>query len=99
MLPVLASAAPPSPLLSPYTFVDAEGVDLASFPVLPAPSVLEPLLQDSYERYCHGIFFGTLVQGAVWEIAVDKPPRRIGVLDAAAPVSFTARQCACRVDR
>jgi hypothetical protein len=73
---------------SAFTYVDAEGVTLECFPVSTEEGALADLLTDLYRHHWNGIQFGTLIQGAVWEIAVDKPPESIGVLDGYLTVNF-----------
>ncbi len=73
---------------TPYTYVDEEGTVVECFPVAPDEASLQALVSDIYQRYWDGIRFGTLIQGAVWEIAADGPPERIGMLDGYLTVDF-----------
>ena len=66
---------------SRYSYRDAEGDEVECFPVQLDEAVLKQLISDIYQQYWDRIHFGTLIQGAVWEIAVDQPPVRIGMLD------------------
>lgn len=72
----------------PYTVVNAEGTAIECFPVRPDEEVLRPLLTDIYQQYWDGIHFGTEIQGAIWEMAVDKPPERISMLDGYLTIDF-----------
>lgn len=74
----------------PRTYVDAEGVTYECFPVDLSERALEALLTDIYRDHWRDIQFGTLIQGAVWEIVVQKPPERIGMLDGYLTVDFGA---------
>jgi hypothetical protein len=88
-----APAEAPARSLTPYTVVEADGVSVECFPVSLEEGVLKALVSDIYEKYWDRIHFGTHVQGAVWEIAIDKPPERIGMLDGYLTVDFGLWHC------
>ena len=46
------------------------------------------LLTDVYENYWDQMYFGTCVQGAVWEVRAPNAPQKIGVLDGYLTVDF-----------
>ncbi|MCS6849510.1 MAG: hypothetical protein RMN52_17570 [Anaerolineae bacterium] len=46
------------------------------------------LLKDLFENHWQHIVFGTMIQGSVFEIKVDRPPARIGLLDGYLTVDF-----------
>ncbi len=54
---------------------------LEIFPIEPTEAILHALLNDIFENYWHEIQFGTLIQGAVWEIKVPNAPTHISMLD------------------
>jgi hypothetical protein len=49
---------------------------------------LNRLLTDLFENHWQEIVFGTLIQGSVFEVKVDRPPEKIGVLDGYLTVDF-----------
>ncbi len=51
---------------------------------------LQTLISDIFENYWDQIYFGTAVQGAVWEVRAPNAPRRIGMLDGYLTVDFGA---------
>jgi hypothetical protein len=42
---------------------------------------LERILRDLFENHWHEIIFGPLIEGAAWELSVDRAPRHISLLD------------------
>ncbi len=58
------------------------------FPLPTEEDFLLGLLTDVFENHWHEIVFGSLVQGAVFEIAVPEAPKRIGLLDGYLTVHF-----------
>lgn len=46
------------------------------------------LLKDLFENHWQHIVFGTMIQGSVFEIKVDRPPARISLLDGYLTVDF-----------
>ena len=61
---------------------------LEIFPLDATEATLRPLLTDLFERHWREIVFGTLVQGAVFELRAPNPPTRIGYLDGYLTVDF-----------
>jgi hypothetical protein len=49
---------------------------------------LNHLLTDLFENHWHEIVFGTLIQGSVFEVKVNRPPEKIGALDGYLTVDF-----------
>lgn len=49
---------------------------------------LNHLLTDLFENHWQEIVFGTLIQGSVFEVKVDRPPEKIDVLDGYFTVDF-----------
>ncbi len=58
------------------------------FPVAPDEPALFALIQHIFQSYWDSIFFGTLIQGAAWEVKAPGPPRKIGLLDGYVTVDF-----------
>ena len=69
--------------------VDADGGGREQVWPLPTDeqSLLD-LIQLCFGQYWDEIWFGTLVQGAAWEVAAPNPPKRISVYDGYATVDF-----------
>jgi len=60
------------------------------FPLATDEPALFALIKHLFETYWQTIFFGTLIQGAAWEVKAPGPPRKIGLLDGYATVDFGA---------
>jgi hypothetical protein len=60
------------------------------FPVATAELALLALIKHIFETYWQTIVFGTLIQGAAWEVKAPGPPRKIGFLDGYVTVDFGA---------
>lgn len=58
------------------------------FPLAVDQEVLFGLFRLLFEQHWHEIAFGPCVQGAVFEIAVDGPPRTINIFDGYLTVDF-----------
>jgi len=63
---------------------------LELFPLETGEATLRALLTDIFRNHWQEIVFGTLVQGAVFEIRAPNAPRRIGYLDGYLTVDFGA---------
>ncbi len=61
---------------------------LESWAIQPQESTLCALLTDIFRDHWREIAFGPLIQGAAWEIAVQKPPAKIAVFDGYLTVDF-----------
>ena len=59
-----------------------------SFPLSTDPDFRFALLRELFENHWQEIVFGTLIQGAVFEIRVADAPRRIGMGDGYLTVDF-----------
>lgn len=69
--------------------VDEEGVgNLEIFPLSTEEPALLSLLTEVFTEHWQTIRFGTLIQGAVFEIAAPQAPRRISMLDGYMTVDF-----------
>ncbi len=58
------------------------------FPMATDEAALFALLTEVFENWWDKVAFGTLVQGAVYEIHAPNAPRRIGLMDGYATVDF-----------
>lgn len=58
------------------------------FPLPTDQEFLHRLLADLFENHWQEIVFGTLIQGAVFEIKSDGPPRKVSVFDGYLTVDF-----------
>lgn len=58
------------------------------FPVAAEEPVLLDLIKHLFGAYWESIFFGTLIQGAAWEVKAPGPPRKIALLDGYVTVDF-----------
>jgi hypothetical protein len=63
---------------------------LELFPIEPSEEVLFTLFKDIFENHWDKIYFGSLIQGAVFEIKAPAPPQEIGLLDGYLTVDFGA---------
>ena len=60
------------------------------FPVAAEEPVLLGLIKHVFGTYWESIFFGTLIQGAAWEVKAPGPPRKVALLDGYVTVDFGA---------
>ena len=67
---------------------EAGGGKVEIFPLSVAPDFLFELCRFLFEEHWHEIVFGSCVQGAVFEIAVDAAPKKVGVFDGYLTVDF-----------
>ncbi|MDB5697983.1 MAG: hypothetical protein JWN69_787 [Alphaproteobacteria bacterium] len=71
--------------------VDEEGMgSLEIFPLSTEESTLRALLTDVFTEHWANIRFGTLIQGAVFEIAAPNAPKKISMMDGYMTVDFGA---------
>jgi len=63
---------------------------LEIFPLEPSEELLFKLLKDIFENWWEDIFFGTLIQGAAWEVMAPNPPTKSSILDGYITVNFGA---------
>ena len=61
---------------------------LELFPLPTDAATLEAVLRLIFQDHWQEIVFGSLIQGAVFEMTVDAPPTRIGLLDGYLTVEF-----------
>lgn len=61
---------------------------LELFPLPADEPVLFAFVKHVFETYWASIHFGTLIQGAAWEVKAPGPPRRVGLLDGYMTVDF-----------
>lgn len=73
---------------APRRVLEPDGTPLDVFPLPTDPASLEELIRDLFENHWREIVFGTLIEGAAWEMRADAPPTRIGVLDGYITVAF-----------
>lgn len=74
---------------SPAIIQTEPGVGRVEIFALPTDeATLFTLLQDVFENWWDQIAFGTLIQGAVFEIHAPNAPRKIGLLDGYLTVDF-----------
>jgi hypothetical protein len=77
-------------MLSPR-IADEPGMGrLEIWPVAAEEPVLLDLVSHVFATYWDSIFFGTLIQGAAWEVKAPGPPRKIALLDGYVTVDFGA---------
>jgi hypothetical protein len=60
------------------------------FPVVAAENVLTDIITDIFQNYWEDVVFGSLVQGAVFEIHAPNAPQRISVFDGYMTINFGA---------
>ncbi|BDV40546.1 hypothetical protein DSM21852_37990 [Methylocystis bryophila] len=72
----------------PKRVSEPDGTPLDVFPLPTDPASLEELIRDLFENHWRDIVFGTLIEGAAWEMRADGPPSKIGVLDGYITVAF-----------
>lgn len=71
--------------------VEEEGMGaLEIFPLSIEESMLRALLTDVFTEHWNSIRFGTLIQGAVFEIAAPNAPHKISMMDGYMTVDFGA---------
>ena len=70
--------------------VEEYGSALEIFPLPTDEATLLGVLTDVFENWWDDIFFGTLVQGAAWEVKAPGPPQRMGKYDGYLTVDFVA---------
>ena len=70
--------------------VEEYGSTLEIFPLPTDEATLLGVLTDVFENWWDDIFFGTLVQGAAWEVKAPGPPTRMGMYDGYLTVDFGA---------
>ena len=58
------------------------------FPLATETPALLALISHVFATYWEPIFFGTLIQGAAWEVKAPGPPKKIGFLDGYVTVDF-----------
>ena len=63
---------------------------LEIFALEPSEETLLALLEDLFANHWREIVFGTLIQGAVFEIRAPNAPRRIGLLDGYLTIDFAS---------
>ncbi len=63
---------------------------LEIFPLDTAPDNLLALLRDLFQDHWRDITFGTLIQGAVYEIKATDPPKPLRMLDGYCTIDFGA---------
>jgi len=61
---------------------------LEIFPLAPEEATLLALFTDLFTNHWQQIYFGPLIQGAVFEIRITEPPEHIGMLDGYLTVDF-----------
>lgn len=61
---------------------------IETFPLSTDPDFLFGLLKDLFENHWRDIVFGSLIQGAVFEIKTDRPPRQVSVFDGYLTVDY-----------
>jgi hypothetical protein len=64
--------------------------DLEIFPLAADEKNLFGLLEELFTRHWREIVFGSLIQGAVFELRADAPPTRVSLLDGYLTVAFGA---------
>jgi len=72
----------------PKRVLEPDGTPLDVFPLPTDTASLEALIRDLFENHWRDIVFGTLIEGAAWEMRADGPPSKIGVLDGYITVAF-----------
>lgn len=74
--------------LAPRIVKEPGNGTLELFPLEPSEAVLMALFTDIFENHWDKIYFGSLIQGAVFEIKATTPPHEIGLLDGYLTVDF-----------
>jgi len=77
-------------LHSPMVVEEPGNGTLELFPIEPSEETLLTLFKDLFENHWEHIYFGSLIQGAVFEIKATAPPQKIGLLDGYLTVDFGA---------
>jgi hypothetical protein len=72
----------------PSRIIDDDGSTVDVFPLPTDPASLEALLRDLFETHWAEIVFGPIIEGAAFEIHVDRPPTHIGLLDGYLTIAF-----------
>jgi len=80
--------APPASQSSPITVEEPGNGRLEVFPLPTDAETLETICRDVFEQHWQEIFFGTMVQGSVFEIKATNPPHTVGMLDGYLTVDF-----------
>lgn len=71
--------------------IEEEGMGvLEIFPIAAEEAVLRRLLTELFTEHWQAVRFGTLIQGAVFEIAAPNAPERISMMDGYLTVDFGA---------
>jgi hypothetical protein len=73
---------------APRRQTEPDGTPVDVFPLPADAASLEALLRDLFESHWSEIVFGTIIEGAAFEIHADRPPTRIGLLDGYLTVAF-----------
>jgi hypothetical protein len=63
------------------------------FPLDTGEETLFALVKRVFETYWPSIHFGTLIQGAAWEVKAPGAPRKIAMLDGYVTIDFGAWHC------
>ncbi|MGE0746021.1 MAG: hypothetical protein AB7K86_12270 [Rhodospirillales bacterium] len=63
---------------------------LEVFPLPAEEAVLLPLLRELFEQHWPALVFGTLIQGAVWELRAPAAPDKVAMYDGYLTVDFGA---------
>lgn len=74
----------------PRTVEEPGNGTLELFPIEPSEDMLLAVFTDMFENHWDKIYFGSLIQGAVFEIKATEPPHEIGLLDGYLTVDFGA---------
>ncbi|GAA0892054.1 hypothetical protein GCM10009122_17330 [Fulvivirga kasyanovii] len=72
----------------PQTITTLDGAQEEIFPVACEEEILFDLLEDIFSNYWQQIRFGTLTQGAAWEVGAPNAPTKISLLDGYLTVDF-----------
>ncbi|UII33994.1 hypothetical protein LVD17_09225 [Fulvivirga ulvae] len=72
----------------PQTITTLDGAQEEVFPVACEEEILFDLLEDIFSNYWQQIRFGTLCQGAAWEVGAPNAPTKISLLDGYLTVDF-----------
>jgi hypothetical protein len=79
---------PAHAMLAPRTEDEPGTGRIDLFPLVPDEPLLFDFVKHTFETYWPTILFGTLIQGAAWEVKAPGPPRRIALLDGYVTVDF-----------
>jgi len=74
--------------IAPQRIIDEDGATVEVFALPADAESLEALLRDLFENHWQEITFGSIIQGAAWEMRADQPPSTVKMFDGYLTVAF-----------